>query len=70
MDLLRDLQRLIVFTFCLCIFAFAYLIMNDLGIEWYKKPATVINSGRIIPSANDDFDKVVNLAISRVNLDN
>ncbi len=59
MNLLRDLQLLIVFTFSLCLLAFIYLILNDLDIKWYEKPPAVINSGRIIASVDDDFDKVV-----------
>ncbi len=60
-DLLRDLQRLILFTLTLWIAAFTWLIVDDADIKWHKAPPPITDTGRSIGTKNeDDFDKIVN----------
>jgi len=60
-DLLRDLQRLILFTLALWLAAFTYLIIDDADIKWYKAPSPIVDSGRSFSNSNNnDFDKIVN----------
>jgi len=59
-NLFRDLQLLITLTLGLWLAAFAYVIVDDVDVKWYKAPSPMVDSGLIISEEEDDFDKVVN----------